>query len=100
MQSFDFSLETLEDNLKYSCRFLPKIYITRTDPGRRKFAVDEAAGMTSTGTSRRSSAIPTMAVMCVSGPNTNKGISRLFPTSRITLNETVIVRIHVMVLVE
>jgi len=46
------------------------------DPGRRKFAVVASLLGKSEGTSFFPKAIPTIAVMCVSGPNTNKGIPR------------------------
>ena len=56
-----------------------------TEDGRRKLAVVESEDGISVGISRFPRAMPTMAVMWVSGPNTCRGMFKFFPTSRITL---------------
>ena len=52
-----------------------------TEPGSRKLAVvPEPAVATAVGISLLPSAMPTIAVMWVSGPNTYRGIERFCPT--------------------
>ena len=66
-----------------------------TEDGRRKFAVVESEVGISVGISRFPRAMPTMAVMWVSGPNTWRGMFKFLPTSRITLGESQVVRDHI-----
>ena len=54
-----------------------------TDPGSRKLAVVPSLAGTSVGMSLLPRAMPTMAVIWVSGPNTNKGIDRFCPTLKL-----------------
>ena len=56
-----------------------------TDPGSRKLAVVPSLAGTSVGMSLLPRAMPTMAVMWVSGPNTNRGIERFCPTLKLKL---------------
>ena len=64
------------------------IIVQLTEDGSKKFAVvDWSAPATWVGMDLLPSAIPTMAVMCVSGPKTCSGIPRFLPTSRITLQD-------------
>jgi len=53
-------------------------------PGKRKLAVANSTSV-SLGIGFLPRAIPTMAVMCVSGPNTYRGIPRFCPTSLMIL---------------
>ena len=57
-----------------------------TEDGRRKLAVvAESEDGASVGISLLPRAIPTIAVMWVSGPNTWRGMFKFLPTSRMTL---------------
>lgn len=63
---------------------LNKIQTLLCPPGKRKLAVANSTSV-SLGIVFLPSAIPTMAVMCVSGPNTYRGIPRFCPTSLMIL---------------
>ena len=65
-----------------------KIQTLLCPPGKRKLAVANSTSV-SLGIGFLPSAIPTMAVMCVSGPNTYRGIPRFCPTS-LTILKTII----------
>jgi len=80
-------------NLKHSSDYilkrltkeiLNKIQTLLCPPGKRKLAVANSTSV-SLGIGFLPSAIPTMAVMCVSGPNTYRGIPRFWPTSLMIL---------------
>ena len=56
-----------------------------TDDGSKKLAVVLSEGGAPVGTGLLPRAMPTMAVMWVSGPKTKSGMSMFLPSSRITL---------------